>query len=396
MMASRKLAHYFHAYTIVVLTEFPLKVLFEKADFIGRILKWAVKLGQYDIKFQPRTAIKAQALADFVAEFAPGMHPICSVDLASADLARPMVQAIRTSGGSQLGEGQMKAEVEKSNNSSKDKPDQDMEGDQNEPTGTLELRSSQNPSDCWKLFIGEMWKLFVDGASNRHGAGLSIVLTSPDGLVIEQAITLGFPASNNEAEYEALLTGLRSALRMKASTLMLFSDSKLVVNQVSGEYEARDRRMTKYQALVCAKIKKFTAIRVEQINREENNTADKLAVLASMQTTFPNPLMIEFLPRPSIEEPEVSEVLCADLGPSWMDLIIAFLKDRILPEEKKAANKIRAKSERFWLFPSGALYKMSFTGLFLKCVHPDKMEAFLYEIHEDIYGSHIGGRFLAY
>ncbi|GMP62006.1 hypothetical protein CsSME_00024275 [Camellia sinensis var. sinensis] len=125
-----------------------------------------------------------------------------------------MVQATRTSGGSQMEEGQMKAEVEKPDNSSKDKPNRDMERDQNEPTGTLELRSSQNPSDCWKLFIGEMWKLFVDEASNKHGAGLGIVLTSPNGMVIEQAITLGFSASNNEAEYEALLAELRSALRM--------------------------------------------------------------------------------------------------------------------------------------------------------------------------------------
>ncbi|XP_028105177.1 uncharacterized protein LOC114304201 [Camellia sinensis] len=395
-MASRKLAHYFHAHTIVVLTEFPLKVLFEKADFIGRILKWAIELGQYDIKFQPCTAIKAQALTDFVAEFAPEMYPVCPVDLASADLAKPMVQATATNVGSQMEKGQMEAEVEKPDNSSKDKPDRDMERDHNEPTGTLVLRSSQNPSDCWKLFIGEMWKLFIDGASNRHGAGLGLVLTSSDGLVIEQTVTLCFLVSNNEAEYEALLAGLRSALRMKASALMVFSDSKLVVNQVSGEYEARDERMTKHQALVHVEIKKFAAIRVEQINREENNTTDELAGLASTQTAFPNPLIIEFLPRPSIEEPEVSKVLCADLGPSWMDPIIAFLKDRILPEEKKVANKIRAKSKQFWLSPSRALYNNSFTRPYLKCVHPDKVEAFLYEIHEGICGSHTGGRSLAY
>ncbi|XP_028076658.1 uncharacterized protein LOC114278742 [Camellia sinensis] len=247
------------------------------------------------------------------------------------------------------------------------------ERDQKEPIRDLELRSSQNASDCWKLFIGEIWKLFVDGASNRHGAGLGIVLTSPDGLIIEQAITLGFPASNNEVEYEALLAGLRSALRMKASALMVFSDSKLVANQVLGEYEARDERMAKYQALVRVEITKFAAIRMEQINRKENNVADELAGLASTQTAFPNPLMIEFLPRPSIEELEVTEVLCTDLGPSWMDLIIVFLKDRVLPQEKKAANKIRAKSERFWLSPSGALYKKSFTEPYLKCVHPAKI-----------------------
>ncbi|XP_028069560.1 uncharacterized protein LOC114272082 [Camellia sinensis] len=216
------------------------------------------------IKFRSHTAIKAQALADFVAEFVPGMHPACPVELGSADLAQPMAQAMEPSVESRMEEVQMAAELEKLDNSSKDKPNQDMERDQNEPTGTLELRSSQNPLDCWKLFIGEMWKLFVDVAFNRYGAELGIVLTSPDGLVIEQAITFGFLASNNEAEYEAFLAGLRSALRIKVSALMVFSDSKLVVNQVSGEYEAKDERMAKYQTLVRAEIKKFATIRVEQ------------------------------------------------------------------------------------------------------------------------------------
>lgn len=161
-----------------------------------------------------------------------------------------------------------------------------------------------------------MWKLFVDGASNRHDAGLGVVLTSLDGLTIEHAITLGFPVSNNEPEYEALLAGLKSALRIKTLELIVFSDSKLVVNQVSGEYEANDERMAKYQALLRTEIKKFAAIKMEQIGREENSQVDELADLTSMQTSFPNPLMIEFLPRPSIEEPEASKVLCTDLGAS--------------------------------------------------------------------------------
>ncbi|XP_028115623.1 uncharacterized protein LOC114313435 [Camellia sinensis] len=241
-----------------------------------------------------------------------------------------------------------------------------------------------------------MWKLSIDGASNRHGNGLGVVLTSSDGLTIKHVITLGFQASNNEAEYEALLTGLKSALRMKASELMVFSDSKLVVNQVSREYKARDERMAKCQVLERADIKKFSAIRMEQINREKNNAADELAGLASMQTTFPNPLMIEFLPCPSIKQPEVLEVLCTDLGPSWMDPIITFLKDRILRTEKKEPNKMRARSKRFWLSPSGTLCKKSFTGTYLKCVHPSKVEAFVFKIHDGICGSHIGDRSLAY
>ncbi|XP_028100711.1 uncharacterized protein LOC114300057 [Camellia sinensis] len=97
-----------------------------------------------------------------------------------------------------------------------------------------DLKTS-DPFTCWKLFIEEKWKLFVEGVSNRHLAGLGIVLILSDGLIIEQAINLGFLASNNEVEYEALLAGLKSALRIKATELMVYSDSQLVVNQISGD-----------------------------------------------------------------------------------------------------------------------------------------------------------------
>ncbi|XP_028057643.1 uncharacterized protein LOC114261567 [Camellia sinensis] len=137
-----------------------------------------------------------------------------------------------------------------------------------------------------------MWKRFVDGASNSHDAWLGVVFTSPYELTIEHAIALGFPASNNEAKYEALLANLKSALQMEATKLMVFSDSKFIVNQVSGEYEAKGERMAIY------------------------SQADELAGFASMQNTFSNPLMIEFLAQPSIEEPETPKVLCTDLGSS--------------------------------------------------------------------------------
>ncbi|GMP68249.1 hypothetical protein CsSME_00027924 [Camellia sinensis var. sinensis] len=171
-------------------------------------------------------------------------------------------------------------------------------------SNTQDPKASSDPSTCWKLFVGEMWKLFVDGASNRHGARLSIVLISPDGLVVEQAVNLGFPASNNEAEYEALLAGLKSAFYMKATEVMVYSDSQLVVNQISGDYEAKDGRMAKYQELIRKEIKKFEVVRIEQIGREENSRADELAGFASMaDTSIPHSLLINYLPKPSIKEP---------------------------------------------------------------------------------------------
>ena len=68
--ATQKLLHYFQAYTVVVLTQFPLKSILRSADYIGRIAKWGTILGAFDIKYMSRTSVKGQVLADLVAEFA--------------------------------------------------------------------------------------------------------------------------------------------------------------------------------------------------------------------------------------------------------------------------------------------------------------------------------------
>ena len=68
--ATRKLPHYFQSHTVVVLTQLPLKSLLRSADYIGRIAKWAIIFGAFDIKYMPRTLVKGQVVADLVAEFA--------------------------------------------------------------------------------------------------------------------------------------------------------------------------------------------------------------------------------------------------------------------------------------------------------------------------------------
>ena len=69
--ASRKLRHYFQAHVIVVMTDHPLKKSMNKLEAAGRLIQWAIKLSEFDVKYQPRNAIKAQALADFIAELTP-------------------------------------------------------------------------------------------------------------------------------------------------------------------------------------------------------------------------------------------------------------------------------------------------------------------------------------
>ena len=69
MVAARKLRPYFQANTIIVPTKFPLKQVFQKPDASGRLAKWSIELGEFDIQFKPWTTIKGQALADFIVEF---------------------------------------------------------------------------------------------------------------------------------------------------------------------------------------------------------------------------------------------------------------------------------------------------------------------------------------
>ena len=69
--ASRKLRHYFQAHVINVMTDHPLKKAMNKLEAAGRLIQWAVELSEFDVRYQPRNVIKAQALADFIAEFTP-------------------------------------------------------------------------------------------------------------------------------------------------------------------------------------------------------------------------------------------------------------------------------------------------------------------------------------
>ena len=84
------------------------------------------------------------------------------------------------------------------------------------------------------------------------------------------------------------------------------------------------------------------------------------------------------------------------LGPSGMDAISLFLEKDVLPEEKSEADKVRRKAPRFWLSEDRKLYKHSFSGPYLLCVHPEASESLLEELDEEVCGSHTGGRSLSH
>ena len=100
------------------------------------------------------------------------------------------------------------------------------------------------------------WEVYVDGASNQKGSGIRLVLISPEKVIIEKSLRLDFFATNNEAEYEILLIGMVMVQRMGGKSVKGFSDSRLVVSQVKGEFEAKDERMQGHLSQVkCLQLK---------------------------------------------------------------------------------------------------------------------------------------------
>ena len=90
------------------------------------------------------------------------------------------------------------------------------------------------------------WRVFVDGASSFSRVEAEIVVIIAEGIKLEHSFRLGFKASNNEAEYEALLAWLRVVSDLGGKEVKVYSDSQLVVNQVQGRFEAKDLRMIRY------------------------------------------------------------------------------------------------------------------------------------------------------
>ncbi|XP_057508229.1 uncharacterized protein LOC130791101 [Actinidia eriantha] len=321
-------------------TEYLLKDVLLKTDLMGRLSKWYLELGQFDIKFSPRVAIKGQQL-----------HGNTEVD------PRP--------------------------------PGGDGTSDSPEGAKVIIEPPQEGPSLAWEMH--------VDGAKNSQGAGAGVVLKNPEGAVFEQCLQFYFPATNNEAEYEVLIAGLRSANKLGVHDLCIYSDSKLVVNQVMGKFETRGIKMAKYLRIAKSLISEFRTVKIEQVGRELNAHADSLTALAAIfEGEIGRTVAVNIISAPSIEDMQESVMVNTELGPSWMDPIVNYLRTDKLPDDKREAHRIRIKVARFWISPSGDLYKRSYQGPYLLCVHPSLINDVLYEILEGMCGLHSGGRSLAH
>ena len=113
---------------------------------------------------------------------------------------------------------------------------------------------------------------------------MGLVLIFPEKITIEKSLRLGFSATNNEAEYKALLQGMTMVQKIGGKAVEVFSDSRLVVGQVKGELKAKEVRMQEYLSQVRRLQSDFEFFDLSHVSRSGNTHADSLATLATFST----------------------------------------------------------------------------------------------------------------
>jgi ribonuclease HI len=250
------------------------------------------------------------------------------------------------------------------------------------------------------------WTLYFDGSVMKTGAGAGLLFMSPLGEHMRYAVRLHFPASNNMAEYEALLCGLRIAMETGIKCLDVRGDSQLMIDQVMKNTSCHEDKMEAYCKAVRALEDKFYGIELNHVPRRYNEEADELAKIASGRITIPPNVFARDVTQPSInlepnpsshEEPsgapssptgvepmdedpsneayvlsllegygaDEAEAMDTEPIPSagdWRDKYIAWMDRGELPSDRSEARRISRMAKSFTLI-DGELYKRAASGV---------------------------------
>ncbi|XP_071916252.1 uncharacterized protein [Coffea arabica] len=422
--AARKLRSYFQAHPVVVMTDQPLKQILSKLDVSGRMVRWAVELFEYDLSYQPRTAIKAQALADFIAEGVSFGQQESQVELTrdaaqteQAGGAAEVAQADKSESTQDAAEARQAGEVAEVTKVTKtSKAEQTIGAAKAEQAGEpaeviqatkeAEDRPSESTAEAGQVEntveVGQAaekvgrpvptWTLFVDGSSSKEGCRAGFLLTSPMGDELAYALRFDFRASNNESEYEALVAGMMIARKLGAESIEVYSDSQLMVNQVGGSYEVKEEPLRRYVAKVHELRTQFKLFTLKQVPRSQNKRADALSKLASTSVgTLNKEVLVEVVRNRAYDQVDAAVLQVVS---SWMDPIVRYLAGGELPPSRVEARKVLLRSRGYEL-SNGVLYKKSYLRPWLRCVTPEEGNYILRELHEGICGNHVGPRVLA-
>ena len=144
--------------------------------------------------------------------------------------------------------------------------------------------------------------MYFDGSKRKEGAGAGVILTSPKGDRMLYVLRMNWKnASNNEAEYEALIHGMRMAKACGATRLIIYGDSNLVVQQTMKECDAPAENMAAYRELYNTLEGEFDGCELQHIGRGSNSEADALANIGSTCAPIPPDVFYKEIDHPSIK-----------------------------------------------------------------------------------------------
>jgi ribonuclease HI len=268
--------------------------------------------------------------------------------------------------------------------------------------------------------------MFFDGSLMKTGAGAGLLFISPLGKHLRYVLRLHFPASNNVAEYEALVNGLCIAIELGVRRLDAHGDSQLVIDQVMKNSHCRDPKMEAYCNEVRRLEDKFYGLELNHVARRYNKTADELAKIASGRTMVPPDVFSRDLHQPSVktdDTPEPEEASAQPEAPSaqpeapstaegealrvkeeqngvmpnqnWQTPYLQYLHRGELPFDRAEARRLARRARSFVLLgEEKELYHHSPSGILQRCISIAEGQELLQEIHSGACGHHAAPRAL--
>jgi ribonuclease HI len=265
----------------------------------------------------------------------------------------------------------------------------------------------------------ELWTMYFDGSLMKTGAGAGLLFISPLEKHVRYVPRLHFSASNNVAEYEALVNGLRIVVELGVRRLDTRGDSQLVIDQVMKNSHCCDQKMEAYCDEVRCLEDKFQGLELNHVARRYNETADELAKIASGRTTVPPNVFSRDIYQPSVKINDTPEPVGTSAQPevpsaaegealriegerngvapnqNWQTPYLEYLLRGELPLDKAEARRLARRAKSFVLLgDEKELYHRSPSGILQRCISVAQGQELLQEIHSGACGHHAAPRTL--
>jgi ribonuclease HI len=245
--------------------------------------------------------------------------------------------------------------------------------------------------------------MYFDGSLKLEGACAGVLLISSKGEQIKYVLQIFWKVPNNEAEYEALLHGLRLAISLGIKRLLVYGDSAVVMNEVNKSWDRNKENMDLYFLEVCKLENKFYGLEFHHVVRDNNVAADVLSKLGSTRAQVPVGVFVhefhassilELAPTTTDSAPSQpgQEVMMIDVD--WRQPFIDYIREQRVPSDKNVVEQLVRRAKSYVLVGDKIYRRGATSGVLTKCVPREEGKDILEEIHKGVCGNHTSSRTL--